>query len=321
MTDLAIVDRPASPAVLDRGALPVAAVVSRVRRIQEVMTSLMKKDTHYGIIPGTEKPTLYQPGAELLCVTFRVAPEPVVEDLSSGDTIRYRVTSRGVNQETGELLGSSCGECSSDEEKYRWRKPVCDEEWAAAAEDQRREKWAKTRDGKAYKVKQVRTSPADLANTVLKMANKRALIAMTRTVLACSDIFAQDLEDLPAEIREAVVGDEAPAPLQRPQPKAAPAPAPMREPGDEPEGETHRDPSTPVLSIHGKPVTRLPLPEVHDSPRISEAQAKRYWAIGKGRGLEDDELRLWLIEATGYSHSKDIQRAHYDAIITALQAL
>ena len=90
---------------IDRGMLPVADVTARVRRIQEVMQALMKKDVHYGIIPGTPKPTLYQPGAELLCTTFRIAPTPAVEDLSTSDAIRYRVTMRAVSQTSGEMLG------------------------------------------------------------------------------------------------------------------------------------------------------------------------------------------------------------------------
>jgi hypothetical protein len=216
MADTQMIAR--SVETIDRGALATADVVSRVRRVQEIMTALMKEGTHFGTIPGTPKPTLYQPGAELLCMTFRVAPDPHVEDLSTGEAVRYRVTMRGVHQQTGEILGAGVGECSSDEEKYRWRRPICDEEWAETPDDLRREKWAR---GKSvnYKAKQVRMSPADIANTILKMAFKRAHISMTRIVLACSDIFAQDLEDLPAEVREAIVTEEAaPVPPISPKP-------------------------------------------------------------------------------------------------------
>ena len=207
--------------VIDRGALPVAEVTGRVRRIQEVMRALMKDGTHYGTIPGTPKPTLYQPGAELLCVTFRVAPSPRVEDLSTTDAVRYRVTMQATSQVTGEVLGEGVGECSSNEEKYRWRRPTCDEEFAETPDDLKREKWTRGKSGN-FKAKQIRTSPADIANTVLKMAYKRALISMTRTVLACSDQFAQDLEDLPEEIRESVAHEDAPAkpPIQPPQRKS-----------------------------------------------------------------------------------------------------
>lgn len=222
---LAHAERPgdlAHSTVIDRGVLPVADVVARVRRIQEVMSALMKEGTHYGKIPGTDKPTLYKPGAELILTTFRIAATPaLIEDLSTDDEIRYRVTVRGTNQANGEVLGEMSGECSSNEEKYRWRRPVCDEEFNEAPEDRRREKWARGSGGKAYKNKQIRTSPADVANTILKMAVKRALIAMTLVTTSCSDIFAQDLEDLPEELRESV-GDQAEAKptIQPPQRKS-----------------------------------------------------------------------------------------------------
>ena len=61
-------------------------------------------------------------------------------------------------------------------------------------EDRKRIKYGK------YTAKQVRTEPADLANTVLKMACKRAQLAMTLNVTAASDIFSQDLDDLPPEL-------------------------------------------------------------------------------------------------------------------------
>jgi hypothetical protein len=207
--------------VIDRGVLPTADVVARVHRIQEVMKALMKDGVHYGKIPGTPKPTLYKPGAELLLMTFRIAAAPSqIEDLATPDEIRYRITVRGTNQVTGEVVGEMSGECSSNEEKYRWRKPVCDEEFEDTPADRRREKWMKG-DGKPWKQRQVRTSPADVANTILKMAIKRALIAMTLVTLGASDIFAQDLEDLAEELRESVAGDDKPRETkQQPQRKS-----------------------------------------------------------------------------------------------------
>ena len=202
----------------DQYPLTSSAVVARVRLIQEVMAKVMKKDTHYGVIPGCAKPSLWKPGAEQLLVTFRIAPSvPKVEDLSTPDSVRYRVTRDGVSN--GSLVASGVGECSSDEEKYKWRKPVCQGEYDATAEDRRRMKW--TKDGSSYP--QVRTNPADVANTILKMADKRAFVAMTLLATAASDIFTQDLEDLPAEIAEAV-GGEGPtqAPPKGPSEKTAP---------------------------------------------------------------------------------------------------
>lgn len=225
----ALIEAPTtSAAVIDRGmTLSTAQVIERTKKIREVMEAVMKNGVHYGVIPGTPKPTMYQPGADVLNVTFRIAPKIVIEDLSSDDEIRYRIIVRGVHQATDENLGEGAGECSSNEEKYRWRKAVCVEEWNETPADQRREKWAKDRQGKGYKVKQVRTSPADVANTVLKMAVKRAKVAMTIGVTAASDVFAQDLEDLSEELREHLTDEAvaAPAPPQPAQRKSEQQPA------------------------------------------------------------------------------------------------
>jgi hypothetical protein len=169
----------------------------RVNLVQEVMQGIMKRETHYGTIPGTPKPTLYKPGAEVLCVTFRVAQEYRIEDLSIEGVARYRVTCVGRHQMTGIALGEGVGECSSGEEKYKWRGAACKAELDATPENLRRKKYYKN----GNTVDQIRTEPADLANTILKMACKRAMIAMTLNVTAASDIFTQDIEDLPEELR------------------------------------------------------------------------------------------------------------------------
>lgn len=174
--------------------LTAGEIRANVNLVQEVMQAVMKKDVHYGTIPGTPKPTLYKPGAEVLAATFRIAVSYQVADLSTQDAVRYRVTATGTHQTTGIVMGAGMGECSSGEEKYKWRKAY-DEEWNATPEDRKRIKYGK------YSAKQVRTEPADLANTVLKMACKRAQVAMTLNVTAASDIFTQDIEDLPEELR------------------------------------------------------------------------------------------------------------------------
>jgi hypothetical protein len=202
--------------------LTAESVKAQVQLIQKVMKAVMKDGTHYGQIPGTKKPTLYKAGSEVLLTTFRIAAEPEVTDLSSEDEIRYRVRVTGRHQTTGIVIGAGIGECSSNEEKYRWRNTVCDEEFDETPEDRRRVKWQKG-EGKAYQRKQIRTVPADVANTVLKMSKKRAQIDMTLTSLAASDCFTQDLEDMPEELRETADGEGAqPAPKGRKPATAAP---------------------------------------------------------------------------------------------------
>lgn len=189
---------------------------SQVNLVQEVMQAVMKKETHYGVIPGTKKPTLYKAGAEVLCATFRIADKYEIEDLTVDGMARFRVRCIGIHQTTGIVLGEGMGECSSHEEKYKWRGSICQEEFDATPENMRRVKFSKYQ-GKVEKKQQVRTEPADQANTILKMACKRAKIAMTLNATAASDCFTQDIEDLPEELRhedetETVQRDTGPQP-------------------------------------------------------------------------------------------------------------
>jgi hypothetical protein len=210
------------PAAIAQTAVEIR---SHVNRIQEVMTAVFIENVHFGTIPGTgDKRSLYKPGAEVICMTFRIAPRFRVEDLSTTDEIRYRVTCEGVHQTTGTVLGEGVGEASTGEEKYKWRAAVVQAEWEDTPVDRRRLKYKKSdgRDGKDhYTISQIRTEPADLANTVLKMACKRALVAMCLVTTAASDCFTQDLEDLPEELRGATETDESGEPRRTRQRKPA----------------------------------------------------------------------------------------------------
>lgn len=185
--------------------MSVAEMTERINAIQSVTRQKMIQDVHYGIIPGTKKPTLYKAGSEMLLVMFQIGPEVSVLDLTSAERIKYRVTTTGIHIPTGNRIGQGVGECSSGEEKYKWRNAVCDDEFEDTPDTHRRIKWAKVwgRDGNPnfLQSKQVRVVPDDIGNTVLKMAKKRAQIDMTLTALGVSDLFNQDIEDLPPELR------------------------------------------------------------------------------------------------------------------------
>ena len=185
---------------------------AQVNRIQEVMKSVMIKGTHYGTIPGCgDKPTLLKAGAEKLMMTFRLAVDPEIEDLSDASTRRYRIKTRVTAQVNGVYLGSGVGECSSEEEKYSWREAVCREEFDATDPSLRREKWKRNQ---KMPILQVHTNPADVANVILKIAKKRSLVDAVLTVVGASDIFTQDLEDMPEEILTSGKAQPTPAPTE-----------------------------------------------------------------------------------------------------------
>lgn len=180
-------------------------LLNRVERIREVQLKVMKDGVDFGTVQGCgDKPTLLKPGAETLLLAFQMAAIPdqlTIQDLGNEDEVRYRIVTPIIHIPTGRVCGHGVGECSSLEEKYKWRKAVCQEEFDETDPDRRRVKWAKSREG-AYQVYQVRTNKADVANTVLKMGKKRSLVDGALTVTAASRIFTQDLEEMPEEFRD-----------------------------------------------------------------------------------------------------------------------
>jgi hypothetical protein len=217
------------PAVENYGSrsLTAADVRAQVNLMQDVMAEVMRDGTHYGTIPGTKSKSLYKAGAEKLMATFRLAGDPEVTDLSKDGEIAYRVKVR-LSTANGQFIGAGIGECSSSEEKYSWRLAVCDEEFDETPENRRRIKFSKYQ-GRVEKKRQVRTNPADVANTILKMAKKRAQVDAVITATAASDIFTQDIEDLPEEVVAEIVGSQRANPAAAAVQQTIPADSPERD--------------------------------------------------------------------------------------------
>lgn len=269
--------------VADVRHLPATAqeIKAQVNVIQEVLAAVMIKNVHYGVIPGTKKPTLYKAGAEKILMTFRLSAEPIIEDLSGPDEIRYRILMRIVHIPTGDVLGMGVGECSSNEEKYKWKRAVCKEEFEATAEDRRRIKYKKYQ-GKVETVQQIRTEHADQANTILKMAKKRSLTDGCLTSTAASDVFDQDLEDLS--------GGGPDRSVQQPQRTSS--------------GTTSHPQSSGQQSK-----------KTGSGKVISEKQVGLLYATYKENGWPDEKVKEYISVAHGYEHSRDIKMDDFDAIL------
>lgn len=203
-------------------------VRAQVNLIQEVMRDVMQGPTkenpqgvHYGIVPGCgDKPTLLQPGAHKLLMTFRLVPDPEMTMVDMGNGHREVRCKVKLYSQSGVFLGAGVGTCSTMEGKYRFRtgpvefteKPVPKEYWDLRKTDPVKAKEllgdgmvAKKNDAGVWVCamqgsKVEHDNPADYYNTVEKMAYKRALVSATLTVTAASDIFTQDIEDMPEVI-------------------------------------------------------------------------------------------------------------------------
>lgn len=185
-----------------------AQVVAQTLRVQEILKAVMKQDVHYGVIPGTKKNTLYKPGAEILCAAFHIAPTYDYVEERFEDGVRYRVKCIGVHQGSTTVIAEGLGSCSSMEEKYKWRKTYSKREFGDAPADRKRlDYWYDKSAREEKEIMQVRVETADIENTLLKMASKRAMIAMVLNAVAASDVFAQDLEDLSEKVREHMTED------------------------------------------------------------------------------------------------------------------
>ena len=206
------------------GALSVHDVREQVNLIQMVMREVMKKDEHYGVIPGTgTKPTLLKAGAEKLCLTFRLDPQYEITERHEGSHLYITSKCTLYHITSGQRFGSGMGSCSTRESKYAYRSmarkcPKCASDAIIKGKEEYGGGWvcfkkkggcgAKFADDAPEIVSQPtgRVPNEDLAdqyNTVLKMANKRSLVAAVLNATAASDIFTQDIEDLPI-VREAV---------------------------------------------------------------------------------------------------------------------
>ena len=128
-----------------------------------IKDDVMKLNVHYGKIPHCgDKLNLLKPGAEVLCVAFKLVATFEVENRSLPEgheeyDIKCVLTEKG----SGEIVAQGVGYGASIERKHQ----------------------------KHY------DNPANILNTVLKVAKKRAFVDATITATATSDLFTQDGED------------------------------------------------------------------------------------------------------------------------------
>jgi hypothetical protein len=161
----------------------VDTLLERVNLVKEAMRRCMEEGKHFGTVPGTKKPSLWKPGAELLGVLFQLGQRyQVQERILAGDHILYTVTCTLFFRPAGSDISEGVGACNSMEYKYRVQTE------------------ARTyKDGNPSPPKY---TPHEFYNTCLKMACKRALIAATINASGVSEIFTQDTEDNPDLYRE-----------------------------------------------------------------------------------------------------------------------
>jgi hypothetical protein len=140
----------------------VQRTMQKIADFQAVVQGALKPGHDYGIIPGCDKPSLLKPGAEKINMLMGVATGYEImskeEDFDKGF---YAYNIRCFLSKGGMVICEGVGSCNSKEKKY------------------------------------ISQDPHSIANTILKMAKKRAYVDATLSLASLSDIFTQDIEDMP----------------------------------------------------------------------------------------------------------------------------
>lgn len=203
-------------------AATIQEALARYALVVEFTKKVMKEGKDYGPIPGTDKPTLLKPGAEKLSSLLGLAPvfDIAEKDLDwtgerhSGEPFFY-FQYRCSMYSGGRVIAQGVGSCNSWERKYRYRNadrtcPKCGKATIIKGKTEYGGGWlcfvkkggcgTKFADSDpsitGQQTGQVKNpDPADIVNTIDKMAQKRALIAATLIATNASEYFTQDLED------------------------------------------------------------------------------------------------------------------------------
>ena len=167
-----------------------------VQMLNRLYLHLLQKGTDYGVIPGTKKPTLYKPGAELLAMNLGLTTATTV-NTEMQEIAGMFVISANAHTEVfykGSKVGDGYGSCSTAESKYAFR--WVQERKLPANVDRESLYVEESEYGKRYRVPCSVNETFDAGNTVLKMAKKRSYVDAVLTVTGASRIFTQDLEDI-----------------------------------------------------------------------------------------------------------------------------
>ncbi len=197
-----------------------AELTKRMELIEEVKRTAMRQDVDYGLVPGTDKPGLFKPGAEKLAVLFRLDVQPRNEPIwGPGEHLTVISRATVYHAPTGARLGYGEGICSSRERNraYRKQERTCPNCGTAAVIKGKAEFgggwlcWRK-RDGcganfpdgderiEGQEVGEIENPDLpDTWNAVTKMAKKRAYADAVLSVTGASAIFTQDLGADPTE--------------------------------------------------------------------------------------------------------------------------
>ena len=191
-------------------------MANQARKVLAIKETIMKPGVHFGTIPGCKKPSLLKPGAEKLCTAFMLQPE--FETTCRDDPNRTINWEKYDYNTRRKIPGTTTGYIDYDSSCSLVHIPTG-------------EVWARRVSGSCnnFESKYRSLNPYDVKNTLEKMAEKRALVAAILIATALSDMFTQDIEDMPYLVNGGDSGTEPSTPKQTPKSNPKPQPKPQPE--------------------------------------------------------------------------------------------
>lgn len=169
----------------------IANTMNKIAQMQAVVQKTLKEKQDYGIVPGTNKPTLLKPGGEKICMLFGLNPEyEFLQTTEDYDKEFFSYNIRCTLFRNKQPVAQGVGSCNSKEKKYRFINVDEIPENYVGYSEQITDKYGRVK----YKINN--PDICSLVNTVLKMAKKRAFIDAVLQVASLSEVFTQDLEDM-----------------------------------------------------------------------------------------------------------------------------
>lgn len=176
----------------------VQKTMQKIAAFQQVVQKALKKELDYGVIPGTIKPTLLKPGGEKICMMLGVNPEyDLLNKTEEYEKGFFAYNIKCTLKKNEKNVAQGLGNCNSFEKRYRWINTDIIPEGIDPVNTQSFiDRYGRLR----YKIPN--PNPCDLANTILKMAKKRAFVDAVLQVASLSEIFTQDIEEMQEFIKE-----------------------------------------------------------------------------------------------------------------------
>ena len=180
------------------------SVITSLKKIpgmlNNIFRNIMQKGTDYDTLPGTNKPTLLKPGAEMLRMAFnlsyRAEIETAIEDWDKG-LFYYRILTYFTNSR-GQHVGTGVGSANSMETRYaiRWAYESDVPKDVDKATLKSRTKQGRNGPYTQYAMPLPIDEKATIVNTLQKMAKKRSFVDGILSITGASRIFTQDVEDM-----------------------------------------------------------------------------------------------------------------------------